>query len=202
MDNLSLFAYAATALTVDVPWGQVAHDTLVPKLIWQKDYIVAIVAVLGTTITPYCFFWQSSQGAEDERVDPAARALLDAPEQAQAQIGRIRIDAFIGMGFSNLIGLFIIITSAATVNAHGITEIQTSAQAAAFGGRRAGSGRYHRIGGRACRALDGGSSDRPPRAGTSYATSSPGKTPISTTTVRCHHGWPSRSSIRMTPAFY
>jgi Mn2+/Fe2+ NRAMP family transporter len=128
--SLSLFAYVATALVVDVPWGQVAHHIVVPTLSWDKNYIVAIVAVLGTTITPYCFFWQSSQEAEDERIDPAAHPLIEAPQEAKFEIGRIRIDTYLGMGFSNLVSLFIIITTAATLNAHGITDIQTSAQAA------------------------------------------------------------------------
>ena len=128
--SVSLFAYVATALVVDVPWARVAYDLVVPTLSRDKDYIVAIVAVLGTTITPYCFFWQSSQEAEDERVDPAAHALVDAPHEARSEINRIRIDTYLGMGFSNLISLFIIITTAATLNAHGITDIQTSSQAA------------------------------------------------------------------------
>jgi NRAMP (natural resistance-associated macrophage protein)-like metal ion transporter len=128
--SVFLLAYVATALVVDTPWGMVARDTFIPTLHLDRDYIVAIVAVLGTTITPYCFFWQSSQEAEEERIDPHARALLDAPEQAKAQIGRIRLDTYVGMGYSNLISLFIIITTAATLNAHGITNIETSAQAA------------------------------------------------------------------------
>ncbi len=128
--SVSLFAYVATALVVDVPWARVAYNLVVPTLSWDKDYIVAIVAVLGTTITPYCFFWQSSQEAEDERVDPAAHALIEAPDEARSEISRIRVDTYLGMGFSNLISLFIIITTAATLNAHGITDIQTSAQAA------------------------------------------------------------------------
>jgi Mn2+/Fe2+ NRAMP family transporter len=127
---VSLFAYVATALAVDVPWGRVAYHTFVPYLDWSKDYLVAIVAVLGTTITPYCFFWQSSEEAEDEQIDPTAHPLIQAPEEAPAQIGRIRVDTYLGMGFSNLISLFIIITTAATLNAHGITDIQTSSQAA------------------------------------------------------------------------
>ncbi|HET6306357.1 MAG TPA: divalent metal cation transporter [Rhodopila sp.] len=125
-----LLAYVATALAVDTPWGRVAWDTFVPAVRLDKDYVVAIVAVLGTTITPYCFFWQSSQEAEDERIDSHDKPLLEAPEQAQAQIGRIRLDTYVGMGYSNLISWFIIITTAATLNAHGITDIQTSAQAA------------------------------------------------------------------------
>ena len=128
--TLSLFAYVATALVVDVPWHQVAFDTFVPSFTWQKDYIVTIVAVLGTTITPYCFFWQSSEEAEEERINPNAHSLLDAPEEAPGEIQRIRFDTWIGMGFSNLISWFIIITTAATLNAHGLTDIQTSAQAA------------------------------------------------------------------------
>jgi NRAMP (natural resistance-associated macrophage protein)-like metal ion transporter len=125
-----LLTYVATALVVDTPWGLVARDTFIPTFRLDTDYVIAIVAVLGTTITPYCFFWQSSQEAEDERIDPNARALRDAPEQAKPQIGRIRLDTYVGMGYSNLISLFIIITAAATLHAHGITDIETSAQAA------------------------------------------------------------------------
>ena len=128
--SVFLLAYVATALVVDTPWGLVARDTFIPTFKLDKDYVVAIVAVLGTTITPYCFFWQSSQEAEDERIDPHAKPLIDAPEQAKVQIGRIRLDTYVGMGYSNIISLFIIITTAATLNAHGITDIQTSSQAA------------------------------------------------------------------------
>ena len=128
--SLSLFAYVATALVVQVPWGKVALTTFVPSFSWQKDYIVTIVAVLGTTITPYCFFWQSSEEAEEERINPAEHTLLEAPEEAPSEIRRIRLDTYVGMGFSNLISWFIIVTTAATLNAHGITDIQTSAQAA------------------------------------------------------------------------
>jgi NRAMP (natural resistance-associated macrophage protein)-like metal ion transporter len=128
--TLSLFAYVATALVVGVPWQHVAAETFVPSFSWGKDYIVTIVAVLGTTITPYCFFWQSSEEAEEERINPAAHSLLDAPQEAASEIQRIRLDTWIGMGFSNIISWFIIITTAATLNAHGVTDIQTSAQAA------------------------------------------------------------------------
>ena len=128
--SVFLLAYVATALVVDTPWGLVARDTFIPTVRLDTGYVVAIVAVLGTTITPYCFFWQSSQEAEDERIDPHAQSLLDAPEQAKVQIGRIRLDTYVGMGYSNIISLFIIITTAATLNAHGITNIATSAQAA------------------------------------------------------------------------
>jgi len=123
-------AYVAVALVVHVPWGLVLHSTFVPSFSLQRDYVVTVVAVLGTTITPYCFFWQSSQEAEDERVDPTAHALIDAPEQAPAEIARMRFDTHIRMGYSNVISLFIIVATAATLNAHGVTDIQTSAQAA------------------------------------------------------------------------
>jgi NRAMP (natural resistance-associated macrophage protein)-like metal ion transporter len=128
--SVALFSYIATALAVSVPWGTVAWNTLVPNFSLQTDYVVAIVAVLGTTITPYCFFWQSSQEAEDERIDPNAHALIEAPGEARSQIRRMRIDTYVGMGYSNLISWFIIVTTATTLHAHGITNITTSAQAA------------------------------------------------------------------------
>jgi NRAMP (natural resistance-associated macrophage protein)-like metal ion transporter len=128
--SVTLFAYVATALVVHVPWGTVLWNTFIPNFSFQKDYVVAIVAVLGTTITPYCFFWQSSQEAEDERIDPAAHPLIEAPLEAPAQIARMRIDTYVGMGYSNLISLFIMITAGATLHAKGITDVNTSAQAA------------------------------------------------------------------------
>ncbi len=128
--SVFLLSYVATALVVHVPWGAVALNTFIPTFRLDTDYVVSIVAVLGTTITPYCFFWQSSQEAEDEQIDPLAKTLLDAPGQAPAQISRIRLDTYVGMGYSNLISLFIIITTAATLHLHGVTDITTSAQAA------------------------------------------------------------------------
>ncbi|MGA3398117.1 MAG: Nramp family divalent metal transporter [Acetobacteraceae bacterium] len=125
-----LLSYVAVALVVHVPWGLVLYRTFVPNFSLSKDYVVTVVAVLGTTITPYCFFWQSSQEAEDERIDPLAQPLLDAPEQAPAEIGRMRFDTYIGMAYSNVVSLFIIVSTAATLNAHGVTDIQTSSQAA------------------------------------------------------------------------
>ncbi len=128
--TLSLFAYVATALVVKVPWGEVAYDTLIPQISLNTDYIVLIVAILGTTISPYLFFWQASEEAEDERIDPAAHPLNEAPGEARKEFRRIEIDTYLGMGLSNVVALFIIITTAATLHAHGITDIQTSAQAA------------------------------------------------------------------------
>jgi len=125
-----LLAYVAVALVVHVPWGLVLYRTFLPSFSLEKDYVVTVVAVLGTTITPYCFFWQSSQEAQDERLDPSAHALIATPKEAPAQISRMRFDTYVGMGYSNVIALFIIVSTAATLNAHGVTNIQTSAQAA------------------------------------------------------------------------
>jgi Mn2+/Fe2+ NRAMP family transporter len=88
------------------------------------------VAIFGTTISPYLFFWQASEEVEDEEGDPAAEPLLKAPAQAPRQLARIRLDTIVGMGVSNVIALFIVLTTAATLNAHGVTNVETSADAA------------------------------------------------------------------------
>jgi Mn2+/Fe2+ NRAMP family transporter len=108
----------------------VLAGTLLPQLSWQPAYITTIVAVFGTTISPYLFFWQASQEVEELRSDPHALPLKEAPDQARADFSRIKIDTYIGMGFSNLVAFFIMLTTAVTLHAHGITDIQTSAQAA------------------------------------------------------------------------
>jgi NRAMP (natural resistance-associated macrophage protein)-like metal ion transporter len=128
--TLALLAYVGTAFVVKMPWGEVFWATFIPSLQFNTPYIVAIVAALGTTISPYLLFWQSSQEAEDERVDPAARPLRSAPEQAPTELRRIRLDTYIGMFISNLISWFILITVAATLHTHGVTNVDTSAQAA------------------------------------------------------------------------
>ncbi|MGH6981315.1 MAG: NRAMP family divalent metal transporter [Stellaceae bacterium] len=128
--TLVLLAYVAAALAIDIPWGTVAARTFLPSIELNTDYLLAVVAILGTTISPYMFFWQSSEEAEDERVDPKQKPLLIAPKQAKQQIRRIEIDTYVGMAFSNIIGLFIIVTTAATLHAHGHTDIQSSSQAA------------------------------------------------------------------------
>ncbi len=88
------------------------------------------MAVLGTTISPYLFFWQAEEEVEDVREREGARPLARALEQAVAELGRIRWDTYVGMGLSNVVALFIILTTAATLHAHGVTDIQTSSQAA------------------------------------------------------------------------
>lgn len=128
--TLSLFAYVATVLVVQVPWSALAEGLLIPRIVWEREYVLLIVALLGTTISPYLFFWQASEEAEDERVDPAQRPLKRAPEQAPREIRRIRVDTYVGMGLSNFVALCIMITTAATLHAHGVTDVQTSEQAA------------------------------------------------------------------------
>lgn len=128
--TLALFAYVATVFVVEVPWGEVFLRTLMPSVSFKTEYVVTVVAVFGTTISPYLFFWQASQEAEEQRAAKDEKPLKDAPEQARAHLRRIKIDTYIGMGFSNLVAFFIILTAAATLHLHGVTDIQTSAQAA------------------------------------------------------------------------
>ena len=127
---LSLFAYVATVFVIDIPWATVARELLLPSVSLSKDYVTGVVAVLGTTISPYLFFWQAAQEVERERVAAALHPLKQAPSQAPAALERIRWDTYVGMAVSNLIGLFIMLTTAATLHVHGLTNIQTSAQAA------------------------------------------------------------------------
>jgi NRAMP (natural resistance-associated macrophage protein)-like metal ion transporter len=128
--TLSLFAYVATVFVVNVPWGEVFYRTIMPSISFKADYVMAVVAVFGTTISPYLFFWQASQEVEELRATEGDAPLREAPEQAHSHLQRIKIDTYIGMGFSNLIAFFIILTAAVTLHVHGITDIQTTAQAA------------------------------------------------------------------------
>jgi NRAMP (natural resistance-associated macrophage protein)-like metal ion transporter len=137
--TLSLFAYVAVVFTVHVPWASALGATLVPRLTFDHDEAMALVAVLGTTISPYLFFWQAAMEVEDGRRQ-GARALSLTPQDAKAQFARIRTDTVIGMGVSNLIAICIIYATAATLHATGVTEIQTSSQAAEA--LRAGSAAY------------------------------------------------------------
>lgn len=128
--TLALLAYVATVFVVHTPWMLVLTGTLLPHLSWKPQYITTVVAVFGTTISPYLFFWQASQEVEEQQINPQAKPLRDAPDQAKANFRRIKVDTYIGMGFSNLVAFFIMLTTAVTLNAHGVTDIQTSAQAA------------------------------------------------------------------------
>ena len=127
---LSLLAYAGVALVVNVPWAKVGYHLVVPHIGWNTAYMTVVVALLGTTISPYLFFWQAEQEVEEIKESNGARPLKRAPEQAQSEFRRIRIDTYLGMALSNLVALFIVISTAATLHAHGVTNIQTSSQAA------------------------------------------------------------------------
>ena len=127
---LSLFSYVATALVVKVPWGEVAKATVVPQLQWNVAYLTAIVAVLGTTISPYLFCWQAAQEVEEIRESDEREPLKHADEQAPDALKRIAIDTSVGMIFSNLVAFFMIVTAAAVLHAHGKTDIQSTAEAA------------------------------------------------------------------------
>lgn len=128
--TLALFAYVAVAFVVKIPWGTVAYRLVAPQIEWTPAYITAVVAILGTTISPYLFFWQAEEEVEEVKERDGAKPLERAPSQAKAEFARIRLDTYLGMGFSNLVALFIILSTAAILNARGVTDIQTSAQAA------------------------------------------------------------------------
>jgi NRAMP (natural resistance-associated macrophage protein)-like metal ion transporter len=125
-----LFAYVLTAFVAHVDWGAALRSTFVPLLSFKGAYLTTLVAVLGTTISPYLFFWQASEEAEDVRDNRKDHPLKWAPWQAKRQFARIRVDTVVGMAFSNLVALFIILTTAATLHLAGIVDVQTSAQAA------------------------------------------------------------------------
>ena len=127
----ALLAYFGVAMVVHVDWRDLAVHLFWPHFSLHGGYLTTLVAILGTTISPYLFFWQASEEVEDIHVHPRRIDLFDAPSQGPAALRRIEVDTFIGMGFSNLVALAIIVTTAATLNVHGITDIQTSAQAAA-----------------------------------------------------------------------
>ena len=128
--TLSLFAYVAALFFAHVAWKEALAGTLLPQINWSGDYFTTIVAILGTTISPYLFFWQASQEAEEQRVDVTKRPLIEKHYGARREFSRIRADTIVGMAFSNLIALSIIFTAAATLHATGKTDIETSAQAA------------------------------------------------------------------------
>lgn len=133
--TLALFAYVAVILTAHVPWRQALSESVqpwafVPPGIALKDYASMVVALLGTTISPYLFFWQASQEVEDNHRRPEVEDLRLHPAYVAEHLSRIKQDTVVGMVFSNLIALCIVVATAVTLNMQGITSIQTSAQAA------------------------------------------------------------------------
>lgn len=133
--TLALFSYVAVILSVSVPWKRamsesIAPWTYIPEGMSINDYASIIVAVLGTTISPYLFFWQAAQEVEDTLRRPDTSALRDHPEYAAEHLSRIKGDTYVGMLFSNGIALCIVLATAVTLNEHGVTNILTAAQAA------------------------------------------------------------------------
>lgn len=128
--TLALLAYVGVAFSVDLDWTQVARSTTWPDVTWTKEYATTLVAILGTTISPYLFFWQAAQEVEEIKRVKEDKPLAVAPEQVRSQLRRIRLDTYVGMGFSNLIAFFMIVATAATLHAHGVTDIESTQQAA------------------------------------------------------------------------
>jgi len=128
--TLALLSYVVTLFLVHVPWTRAAQDLVMPQVDWSAETLMMIVAILGTTISPYLFFWQASQEAEEVDDNPDEQPLKCDPMEGRVELRRIGWDTMIGMAASNLVALAIILTTAATLNANGIIDIRTSADAA------------------------------------------------------------------------
>jgi NRAMP (natural resistance-associated macrophage protein)-like metal ion transporter len=127
--TLSLFTYFAVVMVAQVPWGHALRSLVVPEIQWNADYAMALVAILGTTISPYLFFWQAGQEIEEQHRHHA-KPLCITPRDAGPELARIRTDTLTGMAFSTLVSLAIVFAAAATLHANGVLDIQTSSQAA------------------------------------------------------------------------
>ena len=127
--TLSLFTYVAVVVVAGVPWGRALRSLVVPEIQWNAAYASALVAILGTTISPYLFFWQAGQEVEEGR-RRHVKPLCITPRDAGPELARIRLDTLTGMAFSTIVSLAIVFATAATLNANGITDITTSSQAA------------------------------------------------------------------------
>ena len=127
--TLSLFTYVGVVFTVHVPWREALAGALIPHVDWTSAFATGFVAILGTTISPYLFFWQAAQEVEEERRSHS-KPLYVAPARAGSEMRRIRQDTLVGMVFSNLVALFVVFAAAATLHAKGITTIETAEQAA------------------------------------------------------------------------
>lgn len=127
--SLALFAYVVTAIVIRPNWSAILHDTFIPT--WPKGHEAwaTLVAILGTTISPYLFFWQASQEVEEEKA-MGRRMLVQRENASPGEIRNRKLDVGVGTFFSNLVMYFIILTTALTLHQHGVTKIETSAQAA------------------------------------------------------------------------
>ena len=126
--TLVLLAYVVTAFFARVDWHEAVAATLRPRLAWSREYLAVLVGILGTTISPYLFFWQASQEVEEERSQ--GRSLAQRKGATDEDLRRLRVDVVTGMFASNFIMYFIIVTTAATLHAHDLTKIETAKQAA------------------------------------------------------------------------
>jgi NRAMP (natural resistance-associated macrophage protein)-like metal ion transporter len=138
--TLVLLAYVVTAFFARVDWHEAGMATLQPRLAWSRQYLAVLVGILGTTISPYLFFWQASQDVEEERSQ--GRSLAQRKGATDEELRRLRVDVVTGMFASNFIMYFIILTTAATLHAHGLTKIETAKQAAEALRPLAGSAAY------------------------------------------------------------
>ena len=128
--TLSLLAYFGTLASVRIPWGDLLRGLVRPAVSFNQSFWLMVVAIFGTTISPYLFFWQAGQEVEDTKSRRSRQPLLEQPTQADRAFSRIRLDTLVGMGFSNLVSLAILITFAVTLHAPGGTVVETAAQAA------------------------------------------------------------------------
>lgn len=128
--TLVLLAYVAVLFVIKIDWPAVGWGFIAPDISLSGATLTMVVAIFGTTISPYLMFWQSSQEVEEIERKDADEPLRKAPEQADEQLQRIRLDTFVGMAISNLVAIAIIISTAATLHAQGKTEIASAADAA------------------------------------------------------------------------
>ena len=127
---MALFAYLITAFLITVPWTQALEATVIPHIQFNRNLLYVIVAIFGTTISPYLFFWQTSNVVEDEVAEHRVTADGVAPKISTGYLRRLRVDTVVGMLFSNLVAWFIILVGAVVLNHAGITNIVTAADAA------------------------------------------------------------------------
>jgi NRAMP (natural resistance-associated macrophage protein)-like metal ion transporter len=128
--TLALLSYFAVLLVIKVPWAEVARSTFLPHWSSGSDFWLMVVAILGTTISPYLFFWQAAQEVEDTKADAQRAPLIQEPAQGPSALARIRFDTLVGMGYSNLVGLAIVVTTGVTLHGSGIQQVDSGAQAA------------------------------------------------------------------------
>jgi Mn2+/Fe2+ NRAMP family transporter len=128
--TLALFTYFGTLAVAKVPWKEVAIGLVLPTFSSQTSFWTMVLAIFGTTISPYLFFWQASQEVEEIQAVAEREPLVERPRQGRDAINRIRVDTIVGMAFSNLVALAIMVTAVARLHANGIIDIDSAPQAA------------------------------------------------------------------------